>query len=385
MKDLIMKKIIPIVILLWIVLFGFFQTNKLNYRKYIEIQKNFVDHPENLPTKEVAKNTAFWFKNLKADLYWLQTIQYIGWNAISSDYKKYLYIILDLITELNPYFEHAYTTGQLLLPSYNHRYEELGKEEQMSHIREGEKLWLKWIQNFCDPEKIELIKWEFNLQNIWTQEKYKNPCKSYTIPYYLAYIYYYYKKEPLIAANYYKIASANEDALEWSRVMAAIMQWKWGQREKSYFMFLNIAKFIDSSDKVCNSFASTLENIWVKIFLQKDLLLSGKLIQDISDQNNNIFWKFDEEQEDKILSDTKCINYVSKSIRELNLAYIEQANEAYKKKHNWVSSINAKQLYDQWYLEYLPVDFQQYENYGIIYEYNDETWNYDYKMGNYDS
>ena len=101
-----MKKVLTTVILLFI-LFWFFQINKLNYHKHREIQDNLVDHPENLPTKEVAKNTAFWFKNLKADFYWLQTIQYIGGNAVSSDYKQYLYVILDIITELSPYFEHA--------------------------------------------------------------------------------------------------------------------------------------------------------------------------------------------------------------------------------------------------------------------------------------
>jgi hypothetical protein len=52
------KKILPIVILI-IILSGFFQINKLNYIKNIEIKENLVEHPENLPKKGVAKNTAF--------------------------------------------------------------------------------------------------------------------------------------------------------------------------------------------------------------------------------------------------------------------------------------------------------------------------------------
>jgi hypothetical protein len=292
--------------------------------------------------------------------------------------------MLDLITELNPYFEHAYTTWQLLLPSYNHRYETLNEEEQNKHIEEWETLWLKWINNFCDLEKIELIKSEFDLQKLWSSEKYRNPCKEYTIPYYLAYIYYYYKKDPLTAASYYKVASANEDSLQWAKVMAAIMQWKWWEREKSYFMFLNIAKFIDPTDTVCSQFATGLENIWVRLFIQKNLPLSSDLIKDISEQSDNIFWKFDWTQEDKVLSDTKCVNYISKSIRELNLAYVEEWNKKYEKNNNGESSINAKQLFEEGYIDYLPIDFQQYEDYGIIYEYNEETKNYDYKMGSYD-
>jgi hypothetical protein len=67
------------------------------------------------------------------------------------------------------------------------------------------------MKNFCDAEKVELIKQEDDLEKIWNDEKYKNPCKQFMIPYYLAYIYYYYKHEPKTAANYYKIASAVED------------------------------------------------------------------------------------------------------------------------------------------------------------------------------
>jgi len=62
-------------------------------------------------------------------------------------------------------------------------------------------------------DEIVLIKNENNLQKIWTEEKYKDPCSEYNIPYYLAYIYYYYKNQPNEAALYYKIASAIEDGL----------------------------------------------------------------------------------------------------------------------------------------------------------------------------
>ncbi|MDP3380880.1 MAG: hypothetical protein Q8S84_05150 [bacterium] len=62
-------------------------------------------------------------------------------------------------------------------------------------------------------DKIELIKNEDDLQKIWTDEKYKNPCKSYNVPSYLAYIYYYYNHDPQTAALYYKVASAVDDSL----------------------------------------------------------------------------------------------------------------------------------------------------------------------------
>lgn len=377
-----MKKF-SIFILIMLSLFVFYNINNKNYEKHIEIKQNLVKHPEYLPTKETAKYTAFWFKNLRADLYRLQAIQYIWSNAISSEYKKYLYIILDLITELNPFFEHPYVIGSLLLPDYNQRYEDLSQDEQNKHVLEWEEIWLKWIENFCNLEKIELIKNENNLIKIWKEEKYLNPCKTFSIPYYLAYLYYFYKKEPLNAANYYKVASANEDSPEWAKIMAAIMQWKWWNREKSYFMLLNLAKFIENEDKVCIDFASELENIWAWIFIQKNILLDEKIIKLVQEARIETFWEYDEKNEEVALSNTKCSNYVNKAVRELNLAYIEKANEEFKKDHNWAPALNAKWLFDDWYIKFLPTDFQQYKDYWIIYEYNKDTKNYDYSMWNY--
>ena len=188
----------------------------INYAKHREIKANLVSHPDLLPTKEMAKITSFWFSNARADLYWLEAIQYIGSNAISAEYKKYLYPLIDIITDLNPYFEHPYLIGQLLLPEYNERYENRSEKEIKKWFLQAENLSLKWINNFCDKSKIESIKWEYNLSKLWSEDKYKDPCKSYMIPYYLAYIYYFYAKDPIKAAQYYKITSANTDSLEWA-------------------------------------------------------------------------------------------------------------------------------------------------------------------------
>jgi len=53
-----MRKII-LLILLILSLISFYKINELNYKKAITIKRNTVKHPENLPTKEVAKNTSF--------------------------------------------------------------------------------------------------------------------------------------------------------------------------------------------------------------------------------------------------------------------------------------------------------------------------------------
>lgn len=382
MKHKKIIKNISIILSLFSVGYMFFHINTLNYQKHIEIKQMMVEHPENLPTKETAINTSMGFKNLKADIYWLETIQYIWGNAISSEYKKYLFAMIDLITELNPYFEHPYIIGQLLLPSYNERYENLSEEQQEKHIQEAIQLGKKGVEKFCDPKKIEAIEAETNLKNIWSNPSYKNPCKSYNIPYYLAYIYYFYSHDPATAAKYYKIASANDDSLEWTKIMAAIMQWKWGNREKSFFMFLNIAKYVESENQACITFASELEKIWSQIFLNQ-MDIDEKLIIAVEATRNDLFGSINEENEEDALSDTKCSNYVNKATRELNLAYIEQANKEYKNDHNGKTAYTALQLFEEGYIKHLPVDFQQYDDYGIVYKYNFDTKNFDYEMWDY--
>jgi hypothetical protein len=372
------------IFLLWLlglILSGFVYINTINYKKHVEIRDNYVNHPEWIPRAEVSKYTSFGFANLRADFYWLETIQYIWWNAIGSEYKKYLYAITELITELNPYFEHPYVIAQLLLPSTNQRYEDITDTQQIKNTDDAIKIWLKWMDNFCDSKIIENIKWENNLNKIWKNPDYKNPCKSYKIPYYLAYIYYYYKKDPINASLYYKIASANDDTVEWAKSMAAIMAGKWWQREKSIFMFLNIASSLDTKNSVCWEFSKKLNDVSTLVFQNKKIPLTWELVQMIEQSRIATFWKFDWKDNSEQISDMSCMNYLNKANREINLAYLDQANIQYKKE-NWKNAIDTKELYENKFINFIPTDFQQYKekNYGIIYEFNDELWYFDYKM-----
>ena len=70
---------------------------------------------------------------------------------------------------------------------------------------------------------------------------------------------------------------------------------------------------------------------------------------------------------------------MNKSVREINLYYIEQANKKYFK-DKWVNAKNAKILFDKWYIDYLPVDFQKSWDNLIIYQFNEDTWNFDYEL-----
>ncbi|MDD3302800.1 MAG: hypothetical protein PHN31_04525 [Candidatus Gracilibacteria bacterium] len=359
------------------VLFCFYKINELNYNKQKEIQANYVRHPEDLPTSEVAKITSFGFKNLRADLYRLRTIQYIGGNVMKSEYKKYLYQITTLINDLNPYFEHPYIIGQLLLPDYNQRYENLTDEEQKKYVDEGILIGLKGVDNFCDKQKVEMIKKEDDLRKLWTDKKYENPCKSYKIPFYLAYLYFYYNNDPINASLYYKVASANTDTVEGAKILAAIMMGKGGDRGKSIYMFLTLARSVvdtkKEEDQVCLKVAESMGTISV---------IDSSVLKSLENVLVTAFGKFDEKKEKDFIDSNTCKNYVYKASREMNLLYLDEANKNYFKSTG-KNSKNPKELFDNGYIDYIPKDFQQYKDYGIIYQYNEKTGFYDYEMGDY--
>lgn len=367
-------------ILLLPVTIGFFLNNQNNYKKNKEIQLNIVEHPELLPTPEIAKLSSFGFMNMFADIYWLQTIQYIGANVIDTEYKKYLGEMMDIITELNPYFESPYTIGQLLLPSSKERFEDYSGKNITQDMLDGRNLWLKWISNFCDDEKIQLIEKEDDLWKITSNEKFTNPCKGYKIPYYLAYIYYFYLKEPHNAALYYKVVAAQDDAPQWAKTLAAIMQGKTGDRQKSLFMFLSLAQSTSNSQDECFVFSQELGNVYSALN-SWEILLTGELVKTIENLRLKVFPKMSEENEEELFDTTQCSNYLLKAVREFNLLYLDTADQAYIKKNpEQISAMNPDVLLKNWFINFIPTDYQQYGDYGIIYRYNDEIGRFDSEM-----
>ena len=373
-----MSQKIFFLLILWVFFTGSYFFSFENYKKYLEIQANFIDHPENLPKPEVLKNSSLGFDNAIADMYWLQAIQYIWGNAISSEYRQYLYVMLNLISELNPNFENPYTIWMLLLPGKDTMNPNVPQEDIDKYTQQALEIGKKWIENFCNLDKIALIEQEFDLQKLWTEDQYRNPCKSDMIPYSLAFVYFYYLKDPLSAAKYYKVASAIEWSIEWAKVMSAIMQGKWWEREKSIYMFLSMSKSIEEN-QVCEVLASELENI-MNGLSSWQLNLNWELIKAISETRTATFWEFDENNKEAATSDTSCQSYINKATRELNLLYLELANEAYIQE-KWEPALTWKALLEAWFIDYNPIDFQQHSDYWIQYDYNPDTQKFDYNNG----
>ena len=160
--------------------------------------------------------------------------------------------------------------------------------------------------------------------------------------------------------------------------MAAIMRGKWWDREKSSMMFLTLAKTWKQDDN-CKIFSWELEKVIYATF-RENIPLNWEVIKNIEDLRKQYF-PFDKENEEKLVMESNCGNYINKTVRELNLYYLEEANKAYLKDKK-TNAESWKVLLDAWYIDFLPTDFQQYDTYWIVYQFNSETWNFDYKMWN---
>jgi hypothetical protein len=147
-------------------------------------------------------------------------------------------------------------------------------------------------------------------------------------------------------------------------------------------MFLNIAESLDNVKWICSEFAKELNNLSTVVFQEKKIPLSWNLVKVIEESRIATFWKFDGDDNSDQISDMSCMNFLNKANREINIAYLDQANEMYKKENIWENAKDWQELFDKKYIDFLPTDFQQYDdkNYWIRYEYNEDTGRFDYNM-----
>lgn len=355
-----------------ILLSAIYKIDSYNYENHKTNKRHIVNHPEMLPQKKYAHLMSFWFSNLRANIYWLEAIQYIGSNVISHEYKKYLYHMLDLITELNPYFERPYIIWQLLLPWENVRYENLSKEELEYYNNQAISIWKKWIENFCDKQKIEKIINQDNLEKLWSEAKYKDPCLTHRIPFNQAFIHYFYMNDYKKSSDYYKITSVNSDSLPWAKNMAAVMSWRSWDRLKSTYMFLTMASAEYEENEICMIIGQEINNnLW---YIFENDVIDSNIIKHLNNISNEFITHDDED-----IFWWSCDFNLNRAIREINLYYLDNANNKYKSDNNKYA-LSWEKLLEWWYIKYLPRDFQQYENYWIIYFFNNEQERFDYKM-----
>ncbi len=151
-------------------------------------------------------------------------------------------------------------------------------------------------------------------------------------------------------------------------------------------MFLSLAENIDSNKKnMCQEFSRELGKGLLQAF-SGSMLLTGQELRAIEWARKSIVKKLEEEwtthDETNQNIDNLCSTYLNKAVRELNLAYLEYADDRYFKDKN-MHATSPKILLEEKYIDYEPIDFQQNkkEDQGIEYYYNPENKNWDYKMG----
>jgi hypothetical protein len=143
-----------------------------------------------------------------------------------------------------------------------------------------------------------------------------------------------------------------------------------------------MARNIDANDQTCNTLSLEIEKV-MNGLKNGSVQLSGGLLAAIANTREELFGEFNEETKEIALSDTSCQNYVNKAVREMNLLYLDLANKAYMKREGGKPAENSKVLLDAGLIDREPVDFQQYEDYGIAYEFNEKIGNFDYANAAY--
>lgn len=203
--------------------------------------------------------------------------------------------MLDLITDLNPHFTFPYQIGELLLPSYNERYENLSKAEIEKNTDQAVRIGLKGMENNCDAEKVARARNEYDLKKLWTDESYRNACRDPIIPYYLAYIHYWNLHDGKKSSEYYRVASTNTDAPTGARTMAAIMQGKSGDREKAIIMLLSLAESVEGNkNTLCQQLSGELGSSLLGAFSAK-ATLTGNGLKMIESARQAIIKKLEDE------------------------------------------------------------------------------------------
>jgi hypothetical protein len=125
-------------------------------------------------------------------------------------------------------------------------------------------------------------------------------------------------------------------------------------------MFLTLLKSNDEKEnEICQKYSAYLQQMSYAIYRE------GKELDDTTIQELETFRKtyfpFDDKKAEKdIILGNNCNNYLNKAIREFNLQFIENANKKYFEK-NKKNSYDAKQLFDEGYIKFLPTDFQQHD------------------------
>jgi len=234
---------------------GIILSQKYSFANQKKIFETLTDNPLFVPKAQILQKYSFGFENLITDLVWLRTIQYIGGNARSSNYRL-LYHYLDCLTDLDAQFYMPYFVAQILLPEIN------------------------------QADNAILI----------SKKGLRSLPKRWEIPYYMGYIYYYYLDDFEKGAQMYALASSIPGVLSSAKRMEINLTSKSNKHVLALQMWLNVyekEQNQDVKDLIAKKIVReknfvTLENALQKYIkkygnvpLNLDILAQKKLIKEI--------------------------------------------------------------------------------------------------------
>lgn len=139
-------------------------------------------------------------------------------------------------------------------------------------------------------------------------------------------------------------------------------------------MFLTLAdnlKQNDENSQKCSNFSKELQKVSYALFHQ-NAQLDGKSLAYVEKLRQDNFPYDEKKSQEKIIQSENCYNYINKAVRELNLHYIETANKKYLQQTG-KNAQTPEELFEKKFIDYIPVDFQQNKDTGIMYQYDSET------------
>ena len=288
------------------------------FKEYIKESEYRRMHPEFLPSPIIVKAFDLGHSNSYASFLWLEFIQYLSDNLKENYYLTFSHTILKQITDLNPYFVRPYEINLILSPFWN--IENMDPEQKIKNKSYSDNsilLWKKWMETLCNKEKIAVIKKRPITDNLQIDPETRNPCTSWSLPYYMGFVTHQMWTNKVEASEYYKIASAHDNAPGASRILwilALSSQWDYLASALNFWLIATngydkepyTCRLI--SKKIINDIGSRriLNNTWINE-LEKD----EQTINEMHDSKNPL-----------ANTNDNCHEMTQKSIKAIYLAYI---------------------------------------------------------------
>ena len=189
------KKTIIDYLFIVLLLIGVFSIS-YNYQSQYSKSESVIDSKS--WNEDVYKILSFGFQNLLSDYYWLSTVQYIGGQVLDRDYK-YLGNYFNTVSNLDPKFVYPYKVNLFILSSYD------------------------------IDESIRIAK----------KGMYYN-YDSWSIPYYLGYLYGFILEDVNLGAAYFDLAKTKPNVLKSAHYLGPALRRNAGQYETTLLFWQSV-------------------------------------------------------------------------------------------------------------------------------------------------